>query len=84
MDEYYTVIENLPPVMASELKQLSPAKAGTVQEIRLRINQPLQFTIGGKLVTACALLPQANMLRRLSGDALQQCFLTLCGHSAYE
>lgn len=83
MDEYYTVIENLPPVMASELKQLSPAKAGTVQEIRLRINQPLQFTIGGKLVPACALLPQANMLRRLSGDALQQCFLTLCGHSAY-
>lgn len=83
MDEYYTVIESLPDRIRSELKQLSPDKACTVQEIRLRVNQPLQFTIGGKMLPVYALLPQADILRRLTAEVVQQCFLALCGHSAY-
>ncbi len=83
MDEYYTVIQGLPAEIKTELMRLPSAKARTVQEIRLRLNQPLQFTIGGRLVPAYLFLPQATVLRRLTPDILQQCFLALCGHSAY-
>lgn len=83
MDEYYTVIQGLPAEIKTELMRLPSAKARTVQEIRLRLHQPLQFTIGGRLVPAQLFLPQAAALRRLTPDILQKCFLALCGHSAY-
>lgn len=83
MDEYYTVIACLPEPLHTVLKRLAPAKAAEVQEIRIRINQPLQFTIKGRLVAAYALLPDEPILNRLSEGLVQQCFLELCGHSAY-
>lgn len=83
MDEYYTVIQSLPPPLCAALAELPPARAATVQEIRLRTEQPVQFTIAGRLVPAGALLPSAQCLQKTDQDTLRQCFLSLCGHSAY-
>ena len=83
MDEYYTVIQSLPEPLQTALAGLGTARASAVQEIRLRTEQPVQFTIAGRLVPAYALLPGAACLRRVGQEVLQQCFLSLCGHSAY-
>ena len=83
MDEYYSAIQALPEAFRTQLMRLAPAQAATVQEIRLRIGQPLQFTVAGRLVPLSALLPQADLPRTLSPEMLQQCFLHLCGHSTY-
>lgn len=83
MDEYFTAIKSLPEPLQSELRQLAPDKACTVQEIRLRLHQPLQFTAEGRLLPATVFLPEAKLLRRITAEMLQQCFLFLCGHSAY-
>lgn len=83
MDEYYIVIECLPKPLHEILAKLKPIHAREVQEIRLRRNQPLQFTMHGRLVRAKGLLPQTSLLDKLSDDMIQQSFLSLCGHSAY-
>lgn len=83
MDEYYTVIEGLPEPLRKELSKLPPSRASTVQEVRLRMQQPLQLTIGGRLLPATAVLPTATVVRNITEDMMQQCFLSLCGHSAY-
>lgn len=83
MDEYFTAIKNLPEPLQSELRQLAPGKASAIQEIRLRLHQPLQFTVGGRLLPATVFLPESKTLGRITADMLQQCFLSLCGHSAY-
>lgn len=83
MDEYFTVIQSLPEPMRTELSRIDPSKAGTVQEIRLRLHQPLQFTVGGCLLPATSFLPLSKTLQQISADMLQRCFLSLCGHSAY-
>lgn len=83
MDEYFSAIKNLPEPLQSELNQLPSSRACTVQEIRLRLHQPLQFTVGGRLLPATAFLPQSDTLRRITPDMMQRCFLFLCGHSAY-
>lgn len=83
MDEYFTVIQNLPEPLRTELSRLTPDKACTIQEIRLRLHQPVQFTVGGCILPARYFLPSSNNLNRISADMLQQCFLSLCGHSTY-
>lgn len=83
MDEYFAVIKNLPGSLQSELNRLPEKRACTVQEIRLRLNQPLQFTVSGKLLPASTFLPEAPSLHRITSAMLQECFLYLCGHSAY-
>lgn len=83
MDEYFTVIQSLPEPLRTELGRIAPARACTVQEIRLRLHQPLQFTVGGRLLPASHFLPLSDSLQRISADMMQRCFLSLCGHSAY-
>lgn len=83
MDEYYSAIQSLPEPFRSELARLPPARAPQIQELRLRTGQPLQFTVEGRLIPAVSLLPDASILRELSQDMLQQCFVHLCGHSTY-
>lgn len=83
MDEYYTVVQDLPQQLRTTLLCLSSRKATMVQEIRLRANRPVQFTIEGRLVRAAALLPSSCDPGILSPEMVQQCFLALCGHSAY-
>lgn len=83
MDEYYTVVRDLPQPLRTALLHLPSSKAASVQEIRLRSNRPVQFTIQGRLIPAPALLPSSCNLEVLSPETVQQCFLSLCGHSAY-
>lgn len=83
MDEYYRVVEQLPEELSRILKKLSPQQAPAVQEIRLRTEQPMQFTIRGRLVPAAQLLPGMMVPPVVTGDLLQQCFLKLCNHSVF-
>lgn len=83
MDEYYTVIRFLPDPLRAELKALPPPQAAAVQEIRLRADQAVQFTVGGRLCNAAALLPAAQAARCLSPAMLRQCITSLCRDSVY-
>lgn len=83
MDEYFTVIQSLPEPLRTELRRIDPCKACTVQEIRLRLHQPVQFTIAGRLLQANTILDASDTTPQISADMLQRCFLSLCGHSAY-
>lgn len=83
MDEYYNVAAHLPEPYGAELAQLDPALAGFVQEIRLRADQPLLFTVKGRAVPCFKLLPCADACRHLDAAALRACFLALCRHSVY-
>ena len=47
MDEYYRILESLPPALRTPLAKLDAHYAPHIQEIRLRLGQPVQFTIRG-------------------------------------
>ena len=79
MDEYYQAIQALPAPLRDELSRLPAEAAGRVQEIRLRARQPVLLTMGGQLVPCTRFLPGCRQGRYLSGEAVQQCFLALCG-----
>ena len=49
MDEYYRILESLPPALRTPLAKLDAHYAPHIQEIRLRLGQPVQFTICGRL-----------------------------------
>lgn len=83
MDEYYHVIEALPPPLAEELGKLHPHYALHIQEVRLRAGQPVQFTIKGRLVPCSKYLPGVRQAARISAQSLQECFLRLCRYSVY-
>lgn len=82
MDEYYRVVRQLPECFSQRLVQLAPQDAGKIQEIRLRLDQPVQFTVGGKLMPAAAFLG-GQMLGEVDAQTLQACFLQLCDQSVY-
>lgn len=83
MDEYYRVAELLPQPFAGELGALDSRYAGFVQEIRLRVGQPVQFTIKGGLIPCGNYLPDARRAAHLDADDVQECFLHLCRRSVY-
>lgn len=83
MDEYYSVVKTLPPPLSDELQILAPAVASTVQEIRLRVEQPVYFTVGGKLIPCTRYLPAAKQAVYIHKTFLQDCFLQLCRYSVY-
>lgn len=83
MDEYYRVVKALPEPLRSELLELNPQIAPHVQEIRLRVEQPVLFTIKGRLSPCVKFLPKAKCTAQLTKESLQQCFLALCRHSVY-
>lgn len=83
MDEYYSVVDALPSPLSDELKRLDRALAPTIQEIRLRENQPACFTVQGKLIPCAQYLPVAKLVCHISKKQLQDCFLRLCQYSVY-
>lgn len=83
MDEYFKAIQALPETLAKELASLNQSIAPFVQEIRLRVGQPIQFTIKGKLTPCGKYLPGARQASCVESTLLQACFLKLCRHSAY-
>lgn len=82
-DEYYSVAAALPEPLRAELTAMPPQLAPYIQEIRLRLEQPVQFTMKGRLTPASKYLPRAEHLLRLEAADLRGCFLALCRHSAY-
>lgn len=83
MDEYYSVAGALPPPLSDELRTLDPETAHSVQEIRLRAEQPVFFTIQGKLVPCTRYFSSSHQACYISKDFLQTCFLRLCRYSVY-
>lgn len=83
MDEYYHVVGSLPPPLSDELSALSTRYAPHIQEIRLRVGQPVQFTVKGRLTPCSKYLPSARTASRLDVQTMQACFLHLCRHSVF-
>lgn len=83
MDEYYNLIRQLPQPYQSELSALNPQIAPFIQELRLRVGQPILFTVRGKLTPCTKYLPGAAHCQRLDLQHMQECFLALCRHSAF-
>lgn len=83
MDEYYHILDSLPPALRTPLAKLNAHYAPHVQEIRLRLGQPVQFTVGGRLCPAAKLLPGAGLPTVVDSEALRSCFLQLCRRSVY-
>lgn len=83
MDEYFRAVKKLPEILSEALGRLSPQYASSVQEIRLRAEQPLLFTVKGALVRAIEYLPEESCLTQISDALLQNCFLRLCDDSVY-
>lgn len=83
MDEYYAAVRRLPEPYSTELLALDMQIAPFVQEIRLRLGQPVQFTVKGRLAPCRKFLPRAEACARLDVGALQSCFAALCRHSVY-
>ncbi|WP_294569852.1 ATPase, T2SS/T4P/T4SS family [uncultured Subdoligranulum sp.] len=82
MDEYYQVVRQLPECFSRQLVRLAPQEAQEIQEIRFRVEQPVQFTIRGKLVPAASVVP-GWARDKMDAQTLQECFLQLCDHSVY-
>ena len=83
MDEYYRILESLPPALRTPLAKLDAHYAPHIQEIRLRLGQPVQFTIYGRLCPAAKFLPGTGLPAALETDTLRDCFLQLCRRSVY-
>lgn len=83
MDEYFVLAKKLPDPFRTELSALNPQIAPFVQEIRLRVGQPVTFTIKGRLSPATKYLPRAGHCQKVPQESIQACFLSLCRHSAY-
>lgn len=83
MDEYFALAKKLPEPFRTELSALNPQIAAFVQEIRLRVGQPVMFTIKGRLSPATKYLPRAGHCQKVPQESIQNCFLSLCRHSAY-
>lgn len=83
MDEYYRILESLPPALRTPLAKLDAHYAPHIQEIRLRLGQPVQFTIRGRLCPAAKFLSGTGLPAALETDTLRDCFLQLCRRSVY-
>ena len=83
MDEYYRLLQSLPPALRAPLEKLDIHYAPYVQEIRLRLGQPVLFTMQGRLCPAAKFLPGARLPTVLDAEALRDCFLQLCHRSVY-
>ena len=83
MDEYYRILESLPPALRTPLAKLDAHYAPHIQEIRLRLGQPVQFTVCGRLCPAAKFLPGTGLPAALETDTLRDCFLQLCRRSVY-
>ena len=70
MDEYYRILESLPPTLRTPLAKLDAHYAPHIQEIRLRLGQPVQFTIRGRLCPAAKFLPGTGLPAGLLSAAL--------------
>ena len=84
MDEYYHILDSLPPALRTPLAKLNAHYAPHVQEIRLRLGQPVQFTVGGRLCPAAkSYCPARGYPPLLTAKRCAAVFLQLCRRSVY-
>ena len=85
MDEYYRAIRALPAWLASPLAQLPVQTAMRIQELRLRTDCAVTFTVQGRQCPASALPGCPPILAAMRLDALQieEIFYTLCNGSVH-
>ena len=85
MDEYYRAVRALPAWLATLLAQLPAQTAACVQELRLRTDCAVTFTVQGRQCPASALPGCPPILAAMRLDALQieEIFYTLCNGSVH-
>ena len=83
MDEYYRAVRALPAWLATLLAQLPVQTAMRIQELRLRTDCAVTFTVQGRQCPASALPGCPPILAAMRLDALQieEIFYTLCNLS---
>ena len=64
MDEYYRILESLPPALRTPLAKLDAHYAPTFRRSVCGWGQPVQFTICGRLCPAAKFLPEQVCLPR--------------------
>ena len=85
MDEYYRTVRALPAWLAEPLAQIPAQTAARVQELRLRADCTVTFTVQGRQCPAAALqgCPPALAAMRLEALQIEEIFYTLCNGSVH-
>lgn len=85
MDEYYRAVRALPAWLAAPLAQLPVQTAVCIQELRLRTDCAVTFTVQGRQCPASALpgCPPALAAIRLDALQIEEIFHTLCNGSVH-
>ena len=85
MDEYYQAVKALPTWLAAPLAQLPAQTVVHIQELRLRTDCAVTFTVQGRQCSASALpgCPPALAAMRLDALQIEEIFHTLCNGSVH-
>ena len=85
MDEYYRAVRALPTWLAAPLVQLPAQTVVHIQELRLRTDCAVTFTVQGRQCSASALpgCPPALAAMRLDALQIEEIFHTLCNGSVH-
>ena len=85
MDEYYRAVRALPAWLAAPLAQLPTQTVVHIQELRLRTDCAVTFTVQGRQCSASALpgCPPALVAMRLDALQIEEIFYTLCNGSVH-
>ena len=85
MDEYYRAVRALPTWLAAPLAQLPAQTVVHIQELRLRTDCAVTFTVQGRQCSASALpgCPPALVAMRLDALQIEEIFHTLCNGSVH-
>ena len=85
MDEYYRAVRALPAWLAAPLAQLPAQTVVHIQELRLRTDCAVTFTVQGRQCPASALpgCPPALAAMRLDTLQIEEIFHTLCNGSVH-
>ena len=85
MDEYYRVIQALPPWLAQPLAELPPQAVGTIHELRLRVGSGVALNQMGRqgLLEQRADCPPALRGLRLTAAQMEEILYTLCDGSVH-
>lgn len=85
MDEYYRVIQALPPWLAQPLAELPPQAVGTIHELRLRVGSGVALNQMGRqgLLEQRADCPPALRGLRLTAAQMEEILYALCDGSVH-
>lgn len=76
MKAYHQVVQKLPPRLQEALEAFCQSDGASVQEIRIRVNEPIQLVTDNQIITVPS--PTA-----LSQSQVEEVLFTLCGGALY-